>query len=104
MYDHYNRQINYLRVSVTDRCNLRCTYCMPAEGVSMLRHDEILSFDEIIAFIKEAVTLGVNKVRITGGEPLVRKGIVDLVRMVAEIPEIDDLSMTTNAILMSQFA
>ena len=104
MYDHYNRQINYLRVSVTDRCNLRCTYCMPAEGVSMLRHDEILSFDEIIAFIKEAVTLGVNKVRITGGEPLVRKGIVDLVRMVADIPGIDDLSMTTNAILLSQFA
>lgn len=104
MLDGYNRKINYLRVSVTDRCNLRCTYCMPEEGITQLKHEDILSFDEIVDFIKEAVSLGINKVRITGGEPLVRKGIVDLVRMIAEIPGIDDLSMTTNAILMQQFA
>lgn len=104
MYDNFNRNINYLRVSVTDRCNLRCTYCMPEEGIKMLGHNEILTFDEIVAFIREAVSLGVNKVRITGGEPLVRKGIVDLVRMIADIPGIDDLSMTTNAILMAEFA
>ena len=77
---------------------------MPEEGVTMLRHEEILTFNEIIEFITEAVSLGVNKVRITGGEPLARKGIAELVRMIAEIPGIDDLSMTTNAILMSQFA
>ncbi|MHC1705426.1 MAG: GTP 3',8-cyclase MoaA [Tenuifilaceae bacterium] len=104
MYDNYNRSINYLRVSVTDKCNLRCTYCMPEEGITLLPHEEILTFDEIVEFIKVSVSLGVNKVRITGGEPLVRRGIVDLVRMIAEIPGIDDLSMTTNAILMSQFA
>ncbi len=104
MLDRYNRKINYLRISVTDRCNLRCTYCMPEDGITQLKHEDILTFDEITSFIKEAISFGVNKVRITGGEPLVRKGIVDLVRMIAEIPGIDDLSMTTNAILMSQFA
>ncbi|RPH31891.1 MAG: radical SAM protein [Bacteroidales bacterium] len=104
MLDRYNRKINYLRISVTDRCNLRCTYCMPEDGIAQVKHEDILTFDEITAFIKEAVSLGVNKVRITGGEPLVRKGIVDLVRMIAKISGIDDLSMTTNAVLMSQFA
>jgi cyclic pyranopterin phosphate synthase len=104
MYDRYNRQINYLRVSVTDRCNLRCTYCMPEEGVTLLKHEDILTFNEIVDFIKVAVSFGIDKVRITGGEPLVRKGIIDLVKLVAEIPGIDDLSMTTNAILLSQFA
>ncbi len=104
MLDRYNRNINYLRISVTDRCNLRCTYCMPEDGVTILQHKDILTFDEIVDFTKVAVSLGINKVRITGGEPLVRRGIVDLVRMIAEIDGIDDLSMTTNAILMQQFA
>lgn len=104
MLDRYNRKINYLRVSVTDRCNLRCTYCMPEDGVTQLKHEDILTFDEITTFIKESVTFGINKVRITGGEPLVRKGIVNLIQMIAEIPGINDLSMTTNAVLMSQFA
>jgi GTP 3',8-cyclase len=104
MYDRFNREINYLRISVTDRCNLRCTYCMPEEGVALLDHKDILSFDEIVAFVKEAVKIGINKVRITGGEPLVRKGIVELVKMIASIKGIDDLSMTTNAVLLSQFA
>ena len=104
MFDNYNRSINYLRISVTDRCNLRCTYCMPEEGVPLLSHNEILSFEEITNFTKVAVLNGINKVRITGGEPLVRKGIVNLVKMLSSIEGITDLSMTTNGILLSEYA
>ncbi len=104
MYDSFDRKINYLRISVTDRCNLRCVYCMPSEGIQLLRHEDILSFDEIIEVVRAAVELGVDKVRITGGEPLVRKGIVELVQMIASIEGIKDLSMTTNGILLSRFA
>lgn len=104
MYDRYNRKINYLRISVTDRCNLRCTYCMPEEGIPLLQHKDILSFDEIRDFTQLAVNNGITKVRITGGEPLVRKGIVTLVNMISEIKGITDLSMTTNGVLLSQFA
>jgi len=104
MFDSYNRHIHYLRISVTDRCNLRCKYCMPEEGVVMMRHEDILRFEEIVEVVKAAVTLGVYKVRITGGEPLVRKGIVDLVRLVAEIPGIRDFGMTTNGILLEEYA
>ncbi len=104
MYDRFNRKINYLRISVTDRCNLRCVYCMPEEGVELLSHNEILTFDEIVNITKTAVRKGIDKVRITGGEPLVRKGIVDLVRMIGEIDGIKDYSMTTNAILLGKYA
>jgi cyclic pyranopterin phosphate synthase len=104
VYDKFKRNINYLRISVTDRCNLRCTYCMPEEGIQLLRHQDILSFDEITNFTRVAVENGVTKVRITGGEPLVRKGITDLVRMISEIKGINDLSMTTNGILLKQFS
>ena len=104
MFDRFNRNINYLRISVTDRCNLRCTYCMPEAGISLLHHKEILTFDEIKDFTKIAVANGVTKVRITGGEPLVRKGIITLVRMISEIKGIRDLSMTTNGVLLKQFA
>jgi len=104
MYDNFDRKINYLRISVTDRCNLRCVYCMPEDGIKMLQHSEVLSFEEITAITRVAVSLGVNKVRITGGEPLVRKGIVNLVEMLAAIPGIDDLSMTTNGILLARYA
>ncbi len=104
MYDRYNRNINYLRISVTDRCNLRCTYCMPEEGIPLLQHSDILTFDEIRDFTETAVAAGVTKVRITGGEPLVRKGIVSLVGMIAGIKGIKDLSMTTNGILLSRYA
>ncbi|MBK8881044.1 MAG: radical SAM protein [Bacteroidales bacterium] len=104
MLDRFNRNINYLRISVTDRCNLRCTYCMPEEGIQLLHHRDILTFDEICGFTKTAVAGGVNKVRITGGEPLVRKGITTLVGMIAEIKEIRDLSMTTNGVLLKHFA
>lgn len=104
MLDRYNRKINYLRISVTDRCNLRCRYCMPEEGVEFIPHTEILRFEEIREVVEVAAGMGVDKVRLTGGEPLVRKGIVDLVEMIASIPGIKDLSMTTNGILLDAFA
>jgi GTP 3',8-cyclase len=104
MFDRFDRNINYLRISVTDRCNLRCTYCMPAEGVVQLGHEEILRYDEIVEVVKVAADFGITKVRITGGEPLVRKGVVNLVEMIAAIPEITDLSMTTNGILLTKYA
>ncbi len=104
MYDRYNRPITYLRVSVTDRCNLRCTYCMPAEGVKLLSHHDILSFEEIVLVVTEAVSLGITKVRITGGEPLVRKGIISLVGQISAIGGILDFGLTTNGILLPGFA
>jgi len=102
--DRFNRNLNYLRISVTDRCNLRCSYCMPEEGIRLLRHEDILSFDEIAKFTRVAVKNGVTKVRITGGEPLVRNGITTLVRMISDIKGITDLSMTTNGVLLKEFA
>ena len=104
MFDSYNRHINYLRISVTDRCNLRCVYCMPAEGIPLMQHDDILTFEEIMEVVDAAITMGVDKIRITGGEPLVRKGIVNLVQMIASKPAIVDLGMTTNGQLLEQFA
>lgn len=104
LYDSFNRQINYLRVSVTDRCNLRCTYCMPEVGVPFIPHEKVLRFEEITEVIRSAVSMGVNKVRLTGGEPLVRKGIVELVNMISEIEGIEDLAMTSNGILLAHYA
>lgn len=104
MFDNYNRRISYLRVSVTDRCNLRCTYCMPCEGVQLLDHNDILTFEEIVSTVQAGVGLGIEKVRLTGGEPLVRKGIADLVAMLSEIDGIRDLSLTTNGQLLGKFA
>lgn len=104
MLDRFNRQINYLRISVTDRCNLRCVYCMPNEGIKLIAHDEVLSFEEITEFTKCAVEMGISKVRLTGGEPLVRKGVVNLVSMLSLIDGIEDLSMTTNGLLLQNFA
>lgn len=104
MLDNYKREISYLRISVTDRCNLRCTYCMPASGIKMLDHKDILSFEEITQIVEEAVKLGITKVRLTGGEPLVRKGIVHLVSMINNVKGVDDLSMTTNGILLPLYA
>jgi len=102
--DAYNRPISYLRISVTDRCNLRCVYCMPAEGVPWRPHDQVLRYEEIETIVQAAAELGISKVRLTGGEPLVRLGIAGLVRMIARIPGIDDLAMTTNGILLSRYA
>ena len=102
--DAYNRPISYLRISVTDRCNLRCIYCMPPEGVPWHPHEEILRYAEIETIVRTAAELGINKIRLTGGEPLVRRGIVDLVRALARIPGIDDLAMTTNGTLLARYA
>jgi cyclic pyranopterin phosphate synthase len=104
MFDRYNRQIHYLRISVTDRCNLRCRYCMPEKGIKLIPHHDILSFEEIILVIEEAVKLGIDKIRLTGGEPLVRKGIAELVQKIALIEQIQDISMTTNGILLEEMA
>jgi cyclic pyranopterin phosphate synthase len=102
--DAYNRPISYLRISVTDRCNLRCVYCMPPEGVPWRPHEEILRYEEIEKVVRATVELGISKIRLTGGEPLVRLGIVDLVRMLSQIPGVDDLAMTTNGVLLSRYA
>lgn len=104
MLDRFNRKINYLRISVTDRCNLRCSYCMPEEGIDYISHRDILTFEEIREVVRMAVSMGVDKIRLTGGEPLVRKDIVQLVRMIATVPGIKDLAMTTNAISLDRFA
>ena len=104
MFDRFQREIDYLRVSVTDRCNLRCIYCMPQEGVPDLPHDAILSYEEILDVVQTAVAMGVTKVRLTGGEPLVRNGIVAFVRMLAGIAGIRDLAMTTNGTLLCDMA
>jgi cyclic pyranopterin phosphate synthase len=102
--DSFARPINYLRVSVTDRCNLRCIYCMPAEGIPLLTHQDILTFEEIERIVRVAAELGIYKVRLTGGEPLVRIGLPHLVRLIAAIPQIDDISMTTNGHLLPRYA
>lgn len=104
MQDQFQRRINYLRISVTDRCNLRCVYCMPEEGVKCVPHKEILSIEEIVEVVAAGVPLGIRKVRITGGEPLIRRGILDLVRKLHAIPEIDDIAITTNGILLEKMA
>lgn len=104
MYDNYNRRINYFRISVTDRCNLRCEYCMPAKGIELLNHNDILSFEEIAAITRTAVKMGIDKVRITGGEPLVRKGIAYLIKLLSKIDGIVDLSLTTNGQLLGEYA
>jgi len=102
--DAYNRPISYLRISLTDRCNLRCVYCMPEEGVALCPHEQVLRYEEIETVVGAAADLGITKIRLTGGEPLVRLGIVDLVGRIARIPGIDDLAMTTNGILLARYA
>ncbi|MGQ9684301.1 MAG: GTP 3',8-cyclase MoaA [Anaerolineae bacterium] len=99
--DAFGRPIEYLRISVTDRCNLRCVYCMPEEGVTPLHHQDILSFEEIARLARVVVGLGVRKLRLTGGEPLARKGVEHLVAMLGAIPGVEDLSMTTNGTLLA---
>ena len=102
--DSFQRPIDYLRISVTDRCNLRCIYCMPAEGIGLLQHKDILSYEEIYRVAAAAAELGIKKVRITGGEPLVRADLSRLVQMLAQIDTIDDIALTTNGTLLARYA
>lgn len=104
MRDRFGREISYLRVSVTDRCNLRCVYCMPAEGVALLSHDRIISFERIAEIARAAASLGFKKIRLTGGEPLVRRNFPELVFLLRAIPGIETLAMTTNGVLLAPAA
>lgn len=104
MKDKCQREITYLRLSVTDLCNLRCRYCMPAEGVAKKQHSEICSVEELVEMAAVAADCGVTKVRLTGGEPLVRRGIVDICRGVAALPGVREVDMTTNGILLPELA
>ena len=104
MRDQFNRDLTYLRVSITDRCNLRCTYCMPVEGVETMPHDELLSYEELYSVIEKFVSLGVKKLRITGGEPLVRKDVVKFIEQVAKLDKLEDIAMTTNGLLLKELA
>ena len=104
MFDRYQRKIEYVRISLTDRCNLRCRYCMPEEGVEKLRHEDILRFDEIVRIVRALASLGVRKVRLTGGEPLIRRNIVELVREIHAVPGIETIAMTTNGVMLADMA
>ena len=104
MLDKFNREINYLRVSITDRCNLHCSYCRPKEGISLQGHEDILRYEEIIRVVSIAVKMGLVKVRITGGEPLVRRGCVEFLAALKKIDGLKDISITTNGILLEEFA
>ncbi len=104
LIDTHGRQIGYVRVSITDRCNLRCRYCMPETGVSWLPHDCVMRYEEYLRILDICISRGVDKVRITGGEPLVRKGVVDFIRSIAQIEGIRDLTLTTNAMQLKSMA
>lgn len=105
MKDRFGREIDYLRISLTDRCNLRCTYCMPEEGIEeKLSHDDIMSLEETYLLIKHFVNLGIKKIRFTGGEPLVRKGIINLIEKVKNLDGVEEIALTTNAILLNKMA
>ena len=104
MRDLWNREIDYIRISVTDRCNLRCVYCMPEEGIESISHDRILTFDEIARICRVMAQSGLKKIKLTGGEPLIRRGIVSLVRQLKEVPGIEQVTLTTNGILLEEMA
>lgn len=104
LFDSLGRNINYLRLSVTDRCNLRCRYCMPEDGIGKVAHGEILSYEELYRIASAAVSIGIDKIRITGGEPLVRKGIISFLQQLAEIPGLGQLVLTTNGVLLEKMA
>ena len=104
MIDQFGRDITYLRISLTDKCNLRCRYCMPEEGVCKRSHHEMMSEDEIVAAVEVAASLGIHKIRLTGGEPLVKKNIISICRRVAAVEGIREVCLTTNGILLPQLA
>jgi len=102
--DHYQRRIDYLRVSITDRCNLRCIYCMPPTGARKLSHDDILTYEEFLRLVGIALEMGISKVRLTGGEPFARRGVMDFCRRLSKLPGLRSLSLTTNGVLLEQHA
>jgi GTP 3',8-cyclase len=102
--DKFNRRIDYLRISITDLCNLRCVYCRPPEGVRLLSHDEILRYEEILTIVRVARDLGVRKIRVTGGEPLVRRGVINFIKSLTELDGIDDIGLTTNGVMLYDMA
>ena len=104
MKDRFGRNITYLRISVTDLCNLRCKYCMPESGVKSLCHSDILSIEEIVEIVKVASKNGIKKIRLTGGEPLVRRGFINLCKQISEINEIEDIAITTNGVHLKDMA
>lgn len=104
LLDHFKRKIDYLRISLTDRCNLRCRYCMPEGGIPLIPHEEILTFEEILRVVRIFAKEGISKVRLTGGEPLIRKGIVDFISHLSQIEGLKDLSLTTNGVLLKGLA
>ncbi|HEX6533793.1 MAG TPA: GTP 3',8-cyclase MoaA [Gemmatimonadaceae bacterium] len=102
--DQFGRGIEYLRISVTDRCNFRCLYCMPAEGMEWLPKHDILSYEEITAIVRQLAPLGLRRLRITGGEPTIRPDLVRLVRMLRDVPEIEDIALSTNGVRLPELA
>jgi cyclic pyranopterin phosphate synthase len=102
--DYYHRRIDYLRVSITDRCNLRCIYCMPPTGARKLSHNDILTYEEILRLVGIALEMGISKIRLTGGEPFARRGIIDFCRRLSSLPGLKSLSLTTNGVLLEQYA
>jgi len=104
LVDPFGRKITYLRISITDRCNLRCVYCMPPEGVEWQSHDSIIRYEEILEIVKVAAEQGISEVRLTGGEPLIRQNLPDLVRWIAAVPGINDIGLTTNGLLLEKLA
>jgi cyclic pyranopterin phosphate synthase len=102
--DSFQRPVNYLRISVTDRCNLRCIYCMPQHGVHLVQHSDLLSYEEIEVVVQAAARVGISKVRLSGGEPLVRLELTKLVEMLSQVEGIDDISLTTNGVLLKRHA
>jgi len=103
MEDQFGRRVDYLRISVTDKCNLRCTYCMPVEGLDWIDREEFLTYEEIASVVRQMAGQGLRRIRLTGGEPLVRRDLSDLVRLLSGIPEIEEIAISTNAVLFPQF-
>ncbi|ABR50177.1 molybdenum cofactor biosynthesis protein A [Alkaliphilus metalliredigens QYMF] len=103
MKDTFQRSINYMRISITDLCNLRCQYCMPEKGIYKKTHQDILTLEEIEQIVRIGAENGINKVRITGGEPLVRKGVIGLIKNISNIPGIQDIALTTNGLLIKKY-
>lgn len=104
MRDQHGRTINYLRLSITDRCNFRCLYCMPEAGIDKQTHQQILRYEELLRIARVATSLGIDKIRVTGGEPLVRKGAVDFLGQLSALPGVQDLALTTNGFLLGELA